>query len=508
MQVLKNISWNWISQLYLAFAGILVIPVYMHYLGPEAYGLVAFMLTLQALMSLLDIGLSSSLSREASRFHAGVSESRFFYSFVMIIQQLFVLSGLLIAFSVVLAADHLSVQWLKLEDLEPAYVSYLLKVVGLVVFLKWLSVYLRAILFGLDDIVWVAKLTLVVATLRYLAVIPFFVLCNATVEFYIWFQLGVQLVETASLAYRKQQKLPSIALTERYKLTDPVFHTPIKFALSAGIATILWVMVSQADRFIGSTLLSLSDYGLFHVAVMAAGVVVIVTGPIVQTLQPKVTSLVASGQHAQAYRLVTMLFDFMVCMALATVVCVYFFGFEILKAWQGQAEFANSISDTFIIYCAANAILAVNSCSYILDYATGRIRLRIASTLVMLLFLLFLLPFGFLSMGMKGAAWVWFGVNLAYLFVCQPLLLRQYDRKMYRKLLLGTLCPILILALLMALTAEFFQLKAFAATLINPALLVMVGAAFWVAILMIFCISKESLRVVILSKLSGFYERT
>ena len=109
---------------------------------------------------------------------------------------------------------------------------------------------------------------------------------------------------------------------------------------------------------------------------------------------------------------------------------------------------------------------------------------------------------------MKGAAWVWFGVNLAYLFVCQPLLLRQYDRKMYRKLLLGTLCPILILALLMALTAEFFQLKAFAATLINPALLVMVGAAFWVAILMIFCISKESLRVVILSKLSGFYERT
>ena len=47
------------------------IPLYIKYLGIEAYGLIGLFAVLQAWLVLLDMGMSPTLSREMARFTGG-----------------------------------------------------------------------------------------------------------------------------------------------------------------------------------------------------------------------------------------------------------------------------------------------------------------------------------------------------------------------------------------------------------------------------------------------------
>ena len=62
----RNIYFNYASQAYVALVGIAMVPLYLKYLGLEAYGLIGFFATAQAWIQLLDFGLSPTLGREAA----------------------------------------------------------------------------------------------------------------------------------------------------------------------------------------------------------------------------------------------------------------------------------------------------------------------------------------------------------------------------------------------------------------------------------------------------------
>ena len=64
-----NMIAGYAAQIYMALAGIVMLPFYLHYMGDEAYGLVAIFVMLQGWL-LLDLGLS----------HAGWRRTGFVWS--------------------------------------------------------------------------------------------------------------------------------------------------------------------------------------------------------------------------------------------------------------------------------------------------------------------------------------------------------------------------------------------------------------------------------------------
>src|ERR1700754_4032164 len=50
-----------------ALMNVAFVSVYIHYLGAEAYGLVGVFAVLQGLLSLLDLGMAPTISREMAR---------------------------------------------------------------------------------------------------------------------------------------------------------------------------------------------------------------------------------------------------------------------------------------------------------------------------------------------------------------------------------------------------------------------------------------------------------
>ena len=70
MSMSRNIVAGLTNSVWSAVVGLTVVPFYLKYLGIEAYGLIGFFVTTQALLSLLDMGMAPTINREVARCSA------------------------------------------------------------------------------------------------------------------------------------------------------------------------------------------------------------------------------------------------------------------------------------------------------------------------------------------------------------------------------------------------------------------------------------------------------
>ena len=70
----RNLAAGVASTAWTAIVTICTVPIYLHYLGVEAYGLIGFYTALQGVFAVLDLGLSQSMNREVARASSGEEE--------------------------------------------------------------------------------------------------------------------------------------------------------------------------------------------------------------------------------------------------------------------------------------------------------------------------------------------------------------------------------------------------------------------------------------------------
>lgn len=75
MSFKRNILANYVSQIYVTLIGIIMLPLYMHYIGMETYGLVGFFAMLQAWFNLPDMGLTPTMAPETARFNCEATDA-------------------------------------------------------------------------------------------------------------------------------------------------------------------------------------------------------------------------------------------------------------------------------------------------------------------------------------------------------------------------------------------------------------------------------------------------
>ena len=68
MGLKKNITANYLGAGWTALMTLAFIPLYIRYLGVEAYGLIGLFVMLQGWLLLLDLGMAPALSREMAGF--------------------------------------------------------------------------------------------------------------------------------------------------------------------------------------------------------------------------------------------------------------------------------------------------------------------------------------------------------------------------------------------------------------------------------------------------------
>jgi O-antigen/teichoic acid export membrane protein len=411
----RNVLFTYASQIYATVIGIVIVPVYIGYMGLEAYGLVGFYAMLQAWFLLLDLGLAPTMAREVARFRGGGIQAEVLRRLLQVLERIFVLVALVGALLIWTLSPWIATQWLQVEALPHEQVLSAVRLMALILGFRWIASLYRSAIGGFEQQVWLGKVNTVIATCRFVFVLAIFEYIGTTPAHFFGYQLVIAVLEVGVLALKTHRLMPRRSSLEGGSGTGlAVLGSVYRFSLSVAFTGSVWVFVTQSDKLLLSRLLTLSEYAHFTLAVLLASGVSIVAGPLSTAVLPRLTRLHTQARNQEMLDLYRKSTRWMVVIAAPVSAVLASSAYPLVQAWTGNADTASRVAPILAAYATGNGRLAVSAFPYYLQYARGNLKLHLYGSAVfvgLLLPLLFLLARDF---GATGAGMAWLIVNGAY----------------------------------------------------------------------------------------------
>lgn len=418
-----NVLAGYVGNAWVALMGLAFVPIYLRELGPAAYGVVGFMLSLQALSLLLDLGANVHVSREMAHrsveANPGPTLGRLLRSFEVLAWSVALALGLLLA----LASGPIASGWLQAGDLDDAELVVALWLCAGVVAAGWPGSLYAAALVGLEQQPRLNAALVLFSTLRYAGALPLLWFTPAGLWAFLAWQAVASLGQTLATAWLAWRSLPTGARPAR---ANPIeILKGMRFALGAFAAISLGLVFSQLDKLVISRLLPLSELGVYAVAAAISAGLGRLVMPVFSASYPRFGKLRAVVDEASRVRLFRMATQLVAVLTGSATAVLVGFGEDILRLWTGDAALAASLHRPLawlVVGAHANALLAV---PFALQLAAGDTRPALGVNLALVLLSLPAFVIATRWHGLEGAAAIWCLANLGAL-PAMALLMRQH----------------------------------------------------------------------------------
>ncbi len=186
MTLSRNLLAGLINSVWSAFIGLAVIPFYLKYLGVEAYGLIGFFVTTQAVLSLLDMGMAPTINREVARCSAYGSlkdAGKLLHTLAIVYWSM----AVMIAVVILMLSPLISEYWLQSKQIPSQTISHALILMGLVVACRWpIGLYQGAVI-GAQRLAVSSVINMIMVTISSLGAVIVLAFISPTIEaFFIW----------------------------------------------------------------------------------------------------------------------------------------------------------------------------------------------------------------------------------------------------------------------------------------------------------------------------------
>jgi O-antigen/teichoic acid export membrane protein len=422
----RNIVANLSGRVFTAVLGLVFVPIIIRLMGIEAYGLVGFFASLQALFSLLDLGLSATINRELARLSAhrdGALEMR---DLVRTLEVCYWGIAVLIAVAM-LAISPFVGDWIHPEHLSRADVDQAALIMGLIMALQWPLSFYEGGLMGLQrQVAWNA-ISVSMACARQIGAVLLLWLVAPTVQVFLLWQVATSGLQTALTAWLVWRSLPESGRPTRFR--RPVLQSVWRFAAGISATSVVSLGLGQMDKIVLSRMLSLEDFGYYSLAAVAAGGLQYLIGPIFSAAFPRFSELVAAGNQDTLRREYHRVAQFASVLVLAATVVLMGFAPQILQLWLGTPETVARTHRLVTVLAAGTAMNGLMHVPYALQLASGWTTLTMFTNAVALCLLVPATILLAREFGPIGAAWVWVALNAGYIVIQVPI--------MHRRLLVG-----------------------------------------------------------------------
>lgn len=434
MSLKRNIIANYINQIYTTLVGIIFVPIYIRYMGAEAYGLVGFFSMLQAWFNLLDLGLSPTIARESARYHGGAMSALEYRRIYRALSSIFSLTSILGGSILFFLSDTIAHKWLNATTLPTKEVLLAVQIMSISIALRWLCGLYRGVISGAEKQVLLSGFTSIISSLRFIAVIFSMWKWGFTPKVFFIHQLLVALIELTGLWIISSLLLPKKSLlSKRIGWSIRPIKPLLKFSLTIAFTSSVWVLVTQTDKLALSKILPLVDYGYFTAVVLVASGIGIISGPISNAIMPHMARLQAECKNQElisVYRHATRL---VALIAMPTAMILAFFSRQILWAWTGDAALVEKSATVLTLYASGYGIMAVSAFPYYLQYAKGDLKLHLIGNVLFVLFLIPSIIWSTTKYGMEGAGWTWLLANTIYFLLWTPLVHHRFAPGIHKK---------------------------------------------------------------------------
>jgi O-antigen/teichoic acid export membrane protein len=416
----RNLVANYTSQFYVMGIGVVMAPVYLSYMGQEAYGLIGFFTVMSAWFQLLDIGLTPTLTRETARFRGGVISVNALRSLLRALELIFGIVSVTGGATMILLSRQIATHWLNIEHLSVDSVALAVALMGMTIPLRWLAGLYRGVVNGFERQVWLGAYNIIIATLRFVGVLAVFKTVGAAPEHFFAYQFVLAIVELGGLAVMTYGLLRRGA-SVREKFSWKPLLANLYFSLTIAFTATVWLAMMQTDRLVLSRTLTLSAYGVFSIAIVAAATISALNGALGQAILPRLTKFVAENDAAGMTRLYRDATQTACVIAGPAVAVLTFFANPVLTAWTGKPYLANEAAPILCLYAIGNGLAWLSSFPYFLQYAKGNLRLHLIGNTIQLLFLVPLIFLTAERYGPIGTGAVWALSNGLFFLIYVPI---------------------------------------------------------------------------------------
>jgi O-antigen/teichoic acid export membrane protein len=405
-----------------ALMQIACVPLYLKFLGIEAYGLVGFYLMLQAILQVLDFGLTPTMNREMARYSVQPEKAAEARDLVRTLEAGYWVIGIAIGAVILAAAPVIATHWIKAGSIPVRDVQHTLMLMGVLAVFQWPVSFYQGGLMGLGRQVLFNGLNIFFSTLSNAGSVLVLWLISPTIEsFFLWLT-AVSAVKAVLLTALFWKSLPAANRPSRFDFAR--VRSVGRFAAGMSGITVCTLILTQSDKVIVSKLFSLKVFGYYSLASMFGTGLSMIVASVFNTIFPRFSAL-AAGNESELRNLYYRCTQLMAVLILPLAVVLALFSTEILQLWARNAEVARSAGPIMAFLVIGSALNGLMNLPYALQLAYGwtSIGLRIA------IFLLIVsVPAVWVMAryyGVVGAACVWPGLNGIYMLVGVPLTHRR-----------------------------------------------------------------------------------
>lgn len=427
--------------------GLAFIPLYIKYLGIEAYGLIGFYAAMQAWLTLLDMGMTPTLNREMARFSAGAHTPQSIHDLLRSLEIICFGLAACIALIVWSGSGYLATEWLKADKLPIDQVSQAISISALVLALRFVEGIYRGSLFGLQRQVFYNVANAMLATLRHGGAVILLAFFSPTIKAFFFWQAAISLLTIFVFSLAVTKSLPTLNIRPTFKLTAVVEIW--KFASGVMLVTFLAILLTQVDKVLLSRLLSLESFGYYTLAATLAGVLYMVVGPVTTAFYPRLVALCTNKNHSllastyhQGAQLVTLL-------TATPVILISLFPNELVFMWSGDIALAESVAPILSVFVLGVFLNGLMHMPAQLQLAHGWVSLSVKINLLAVVVLVPTLFWVVPTYGALGASWAWVVLNLGYVlfaiqFMHQKLLVSEKWNWYWSDFFLPTVGPLVV----------------------------------------------------------------
>lgn len=451
MSLGRNLLAGLANSVWSALVGLAVVPFYLKYLGIEAYGLIGFFVTTQALLQLLDMGMAPTMNREVARCSASGNlkdAGKLLHTLAVVY---WIMAGA-IALLVLLLAPWIAEHWLQSRQLSPQTISNSVMLMGLVVACRWPVGLYQGALIGAQRMVVSSTINMAMVTIGNLGALTVLAYVAPTIEaFFIW-QAAVGLfyaIGMRAAAWRVIGRLPRIRFDGKELRAVWRFSAGMSgIALSAAVFT-------QLDKLVLSKTVGLEAFGHYMLATLVVSGLQLLVSPVFNVIYPRMTMLVASGdvqKLADLYRLGTRLFA-LVVFPVATLLAV--FAGDFVHVWTRNPELATSVAPIITLLVIGSALNAVMFFPYALQLAHGLTWIPFSINMGLMCVMVPLIVFLAQTYGAVGGAMAWLIAEVIYV-ILGPWITHKYVlKRLAPKWMFQDVGPPLVLSVVAGLAGYF-----------------------------------------------------
>jgi len=391
------------------------IPLYIKYLGMEAYGLIGIFAVLQAGLLLLDMGMTPTLNREMARFTSGAHTTQSIRELLHSLEMLCFGIAFLIVIGVWMASGWFAQHWLRVEKLPLDTVSEAIAIMGLVAALRFVESIYRGAIFGLQTHVWLNSVTAIFATARGLGVLGILVWVSPSIEAFFAWQGCISLISVIVLAFRVHHFLP--VAEQPVHFSKQSLSRVWSFARGVIATTFFSLLLTQVDKILLSRMLNLEIFGTYMLAATVANGLMQLVTPLAQSYYPRFTDMVARHDELGIIKAYHQGSQLMTVMVVPAALILIFHGEAVLYLWTGNAILAHNSAPLLALLALGTAFLGLMNIPYMLQLAYGWSTFAAKVNAVIVAVQIPVLFWAISRYGAIGAAWVWVAITSSYIFV-------------------------------------------------------------------------------------------